>query len=79
MMVIKGTYNIKDGLYVVKDGTFFKYKSKGGTVHTYPIKSQVYCKDCKYLELKDFIHGSCKYRTGVLQPDGFCDKGEKDE
>ena len=36
-LIIKGAGGIKDGLYVIKDGEMFKYKSKGGTVRTYPI------------------------------------------
>ena len=36
-LIIKGAKGIKDGLYNIKDGELFKYKSKGGTVRTYPI------------------------------------------
>lgn len=36
-LIIKGAGGIKDGLYVIKDGEMFKYKSKGGTARTYPI------------------------------------------
>lgn len=36
-LIIKGAGGIKDGLYVIKDGEMFKYKSKGGTVRTYTI------------------------------------------
>ena len=37
----------------------------------------VRCKDCKHIELKDFVNGTCKYRTGKVTPDGFCERGEK--
>ena len=36
-LIIKGAKGIKDGLYVIKGGELFKYKSKGGTVRTYLI------------------------------------------
>lgn len=36
-LIIKGAGSITDGLYIIKDGEIFKYKSKGGTVRTYPI------------------------------------------
>ena len=36
-LIIEGAKGIPDGLYVIKDGEMFKYKSKGGTVRTYPI------------------------------------------
>ena len=35
------------------------------------------CKDCKYMELKDFVYGICKYRTGTVKHDGFCERGER--
>lgn len=35
------------------------------------------CKDCKYIELKDFVRGTCKYRIGEVLPEGYCDKGEQ--
>ena len=35
------------------------------------------CKDCKHVELKDFVRGTCKYRVGEVLPDGFCEKGEQ--
>lgn len=35
------------------------------------------CKDCRHVDLKDFIHGTCKYRTGELTPTSYCERGEK--
>lgn len=36
-LIIKGAKGIPDGLYVIKDGEFFKYKEKGGTVRSYHV------------------------------------------
>jgi len=42
-----------------------------------PKEKIIRCKDCKYIELKDFVRGTCKYRTGEVPPDGYCEKGER--
>lgn len=42
-----------------------------------PKEHIVRCKDCKHIYLKDFIRGTCKYRTGEVLPEGYCDKGEE--
>lgn len=61
--------------YIVREG-----KRSGGI---YPsrcyeqIQELVRCKDCIHIELKDFVNGTCKYRTGKVTPDGFCERGEK--
>lgn len=36
-LIIKGASGIKDGLYVIKNGEMFKYKSRGMTVRVYPV------------------------------------------
>ncbi len=36
-LIIKGAGGIKDGLYVIKDGEFFKYKPNGGSVRSYHV------------------------------------------
>lgn len=41
-----------------------------------PKEEVIRCKDCKHLELKDFVHGTCKNRIGEVSPEGYCDKGE---
>lgn len=33
------------------------------------------CKDCRHIELKDFVRATCKYRTGEVMPDSYCEKG----
>ena len=48
----------------------------GGEKHE-QIQELVRCKDCRHIELKDFVNGTCKYRTGKVTPDGFCERGEK--
>ena len=38
----------------------------------------VYCKDCKYLGIKDFVYGYCKRdMNGQVQPDDYCSRGER--
>lgn len=44
------------------------------------LEEVVYCKDCKYLGVKDFAYGYCKYKmTGIIYPDYFCCYGELDK
>lgn len=69
-VIIKEMNMLKDGLYNVMNGKFFKYKAKGGTVRQYDIIEVVECKDCKWAE-------SCKALDIYL--DGFCSKGERRE
>lgn len=80
-LIVKDAGEIKDGLYNIKDGKLFKYKANGGTVRTYtllkPKEPIVRCKDCRHMELKDFVYGTCKYRIGTVKPDGFCERGER--
>lgn len=54
-LIIKGAGGIKDGLYVIKDGELFKYKSKGGTVRAYPIADRPRGEWIK----KPFGYGEC--------------------
>lgn len=79
-LIIKGGGSLKDGLYTIRKGQIFACKEQGRnvrTVRTFPLEPQIRCVDCKYLELKDFVNGICKHRTGTVSPDGYCDKGEK--
>lgn len=76
-LIIKGGGGLKDGLYTIRKGQIFACKEQGGTVRTYPLEPHIRCVECKYLELKDFVNGICKHRTGTVSPDGYCDKGEK--
>lgn len=41
-----------------------------------PKEEIIRCKNCKHMELKDFVYGTCKYRIGTVKPDGFCERGE---
>ena len=44
------------------------------------LEEVVYCKDCKYLGVKDFAYGYCKHKmTGIIYPDYFCCYGELDK
>lgn len=36
-LIIEGAKGIPDGLYVIKDGEFFKYKLNGGSVRSYHV------------------------------------------
>lgn len=40
-----------------------------------PKEPIVRCKDCRHIELKDFVRATCKYRTGEVMPDSYCEKG----
>ena len=37
-LIIEGTKEISDGLYVIKNNELFKYKPNGGSVRSYHIK-----------------------------------------
>ena len=63
-LIIKGAKGIKDGLYVIKDGELFKYKSKGGTVRTYPITDR---PRGEWIE----------YNKVLADTGGFCDEYEQ--
>ena len=52
------------------------YEKQGDTLLK-PKEEIIRCKDCKHVDLKDFIHGTCKYRTGELTPTSYCERGEK--
>lgn len=42
-----------------------------------PKEEIIRCKECKCMELKDFVYGICQYRTGTVKPDGFCERSER--
>lgn len=52
------------------------YEKQGDTLLK-PKEEIIRCKDCKHVDLKDFIHGTCKYRTGELTPTSYCERGER--
>ena len=86
-LIIKNGKGIQDGLYNIKDGEIFKYKSKGGTVRAYKLVECVSadavqivrCKDCrfsswnKYAECLDCYH----FADGYVDDNDFCSRGER--
>ena len=52
------------------------YEKQGDTLLK-PKEEIIRCKDCKHVNLKDFVRGTCKYRLDMLTPFGYCERGEK--
>lgn len=41
------------------------------------VEPVVYCKDCKYLGIKDFVYGYCeKNMCGMIGPRDYCSQGK---
>lgn len=46
--------------------------------HKQAVQELVRCKNCKYLDIKDFVYGYCNHKmSGIVEPDDFCSHGER--
>lgn len=80
-MITINADKLSDGLYNIKNGQIFKYRSKGGTVRTYEMGEIVRCKDCKYRYMDgDVTHYYwCRLHDRPVDDTDYCSWGEESE
>ena len=73
-LIIEGAKGIPDGLYVIKDGEFFKYKPNGGSVRSYHVTDR---PRGEWVEQEDDYHhywecSECGMGVGLDDIRNFC-------
>lgn len=84
-ILIKGLYQLQDGLYAVHDGIIHKYKAKGGTARSYKIESidLVRCRECVHSNKP--WNGVCEHPaaeigdTLAVEANDYCSFGEREK